>query len=162
MEWGLTIVRTATNTSRQKSCLKRHNLTHSKERPCHIRTHGSDRNFKCDICGIAFALKSRLVKHELIHRGEKPYECETGQDGRRYVCSIYGKGFKQVTTNWIISRFTLEWGPTSVSTVSKDSWQTDMCLPTQKSTRVNVKFVENPFHIDTGYQAMCYSLRCIL
>ena len=124
-----------------KSCLKRHNLTHSKERPCHIRTHGSDRNFKCDICGIAFALKSRLVKHELIHRGEKPYECETGQDGRRYVCSIYGKGFKQVTTNWIISRFTLEWGPTSVSTVSKDSWQTDMCLPTQKSTRVNVKFV---------------------
>ena len=79
--------------------MKRHLLTHSREKP-----------FKCGVCGFAFLRKVSLETHMKKHSGEKPYTCEyCGQsftfhnvfvyhrnrhlDTRPLHCDICQKGF---------------------------------------------------------------------
>ncbi|XP_043923946.1 zinc finger imprinted 3-like [Protopterus annectens] len=48
----------------QKSNMKKHQYTHTKQNP-----------HKCDICGKTFADKRYLIGHQLGHTGEKPFKC---------------------------------------------------------------------------------------
>ncbi|XP_067309017.1 zinc finger protein 7 [Pseudorasbora parva] len=45
-----------------------------------------EKRFRCQLCGKAFAQRTRLLTHRLVHTGEKPFRCEE--------C---GKGFTQRT-----------------------------------------------------------------
>ncbi|XP_044737613.1 zinc finger protein 84-like [Chrysoperla carnea] len=74
--------------------LKKHLLTHTKERPhacdkcdktyrngyelkSHIsRVHLNERNFVCTFCSQAFFDKKILLNHVRRHTGEKPYKCQ--------------------------------------------------------------------------------------
>ncbi|XP_066254727.1 zinc finger protein ZFMSA12A-like isoform X38 [Euwallacea similis] len=49
----------------------------------HMRTHDSEKGFKCEDCGKAFFRKKALARHRLVH-----------SDEARYVCTICGKSFK--------------------------------------------------------------------
>ena len=73
--------------------LKRHELTHTGERPhqcgecgktfltanelrLHTRYHTGERPYKCDACGKAFIQSGYLKSHMRIHTGEKPFVCD--------------------------------------------------------------------------------------
>ena len=48
----------------RNSCLKRHFVTHTKEKL-----------FKRDVCDKSFTLKTNVKKHMLVHTGRKYFQC---------------------------------------------------------------------------------------
>lgn len=83
----------------------------------HKRLHTGEKNFKCNICGLAFAKAAYLKNHSRIHTGEKPYRCnvcgmqfsqsphlknhERIHSGERpYVCEVCEKSFARHSTLW--------------------------------------------------------------
>lgn len=83
----------------------------------HKRLHTGEKNFKCNICGLAFAKAAYLKNHSRIHTGEKPYRCnvcgmqfsqsphlknhERIHSGERpYVCEVCDKSFARHSTLW--------------------------------------------------------------
>ncbi|KAG0231128.1 hypothetical protein BGX31_005626 [Mortierella sp. GBA43] len=43
----------------------------------HMKTHSSERPFKCDSCSLAFARRHDRERHVRLHTGEKPYTCDS-------------------------------------------------------------------------------------
>ena len=73
--------------------LKRHTLTHTREKPykcqkCgvgfslngnlkqHMRTHTGEKPYKCQVCSAGFAFHVDFDRHKLTHTGEKPHKCQ--------------------------------------------------------------------------------------
>jgi hypothetical protein len=80
------------HAAKQKGNIKKHERTHTGERPfqcqycdgtftirCtlvdHERTHTGERPYGCGVCGARFARRPDLVIHERTHTGIKPYLC---------------------------------------------------------------------------------------
>uniref|UniRef100_A0A8C6V4F4 C2H2-type domain-containing protein n=1 Tax=Neogobius melanostomus TaxID=47308 RepID=A0A8C6V4F4_9GOBI len=84
----------------KETSLKRHELTHTGERPhqctvcgktfltanelrLHNRYHTGERPYKCEVCGKAFIQSGYLKSHMRIHTGEKPFKCDICEKGFR-------------------------------------------------------------------------------
>eukprot|EP00116_Pleurobrachia_bachei_P000803 sb/3461065/ len=42
----------------------------------HVRINHPDRKYRCDVCPIAFKLKTHLDRHGMTHSGDKPFQCD--------------------------------------------------------------------------------------
>ena len=88
-------------TFRSKCALRRHEGSHSSERPyicdicgqgfkrnCHLlihkRMHADERPHRCDTCGKRFRSRPCLRDHNLTHTGVRPHVCETCGKAFRY------------------------------------------------------------------------------
>ncbi|XP_054575920.1 zinc finger protein 705A-like [Eptesicus fuscus] len=95
---------------REESCLNRHNESHTRSNICecgkafssvfslrrHKMTHSKEKPFKCNVCGKGFLQKSDLRNHNRMHTGEKPYEC--GECGKAFSQSSYLRQHEAIHT----------------------------------------------------------------
>ena len=111
-----------------KSGLKRHQTSHSTERPFKCDINGCDKSFKtsshlsvhkrcvhsinryrCDWkgCNKIFGTKNILCEHKRIHSGENPFECDINGCGKRFRNK---SGLKEHQDGFHLnSRFECDW-----------------------------------------------------
>jgi hypothetical protein len=96
-------------TFSQKSNMTTHQTT----------VHGTERNFKCGQCTLAFKCKSDLEKHERVHSNVRPYRCHFQDCERTFTLAgnrtIHEKNFHEKGRHeayvkkkeeWIVGLFT--------------------------------------------------------